>query len=170
MRWSGPWWPRLLGASNFFYLPRIVCRSRVHTVIARFRCESLLRPLTRPLLASATLLLLSLTGEGSAWANQTLSMARQIHDMIVLAQAILRGARERDECRGAHYKPEFELKIPEGKFPGDPEFEEYRRKWKENNDNWLKTTIAEHAPDGPKISYEDVDTTVVPPEQPRDYR
>lgn len=69
MRWSGPWWPRLLGASNFFYLPRIVCRSRVHTVIARFRCESLLRPLTRPLLASATLLLLSLTGEGSAWAG-----------------------------------------------------------------------------------------------------
>ena len=109
-------------------------------------------------------------GEGSAWANQTLSAARQIHDMIVLAQVIVRSARERDECRGAHYKPEFELKIPEGKFPGDPEFEAYREKWKANNDRWLKTTLAAHTPDGPEISFEQVDTSVLPAEQPRDYR
>ncbi len=108
--------------------------------------------------------------DSHGWANSTLTYARQVHDMIILGEVIAKSARMRDECRGSHWKPEFELKIPEGKFPGDPEFEEYRRKWKENNDNWLKTTIAEHAPDGPKISYEDVDTTVVPPEQPRDYR
>ena len=109
-------------------------------------------------------------GEGSAWANQTLPVARQISDMIVLAQAIVRSARERDECRGAHYKPEFELKIPEGKFPGDPEFEEYRAKWKENNETWMKTTMARYTPEGPEISFESVDQTVLPAEQPRDYR
>jgi len=109
-------------------------------------------------------------GEAGSWANQSLSNVRQIHEMLLLGEVIARSARERDECRGAHYKPEFELKIPEGKFPGDPEFEEYRAKWKRNNDEWLKTTIAEYTPDGPRISYEEVDMSVLPPEQPRDYR
>ena len=54
--------------------------------------------------------------------------------VIVLAQAVAKGALERNECRGAHFKPEFQLPIPEGKFPGDPEFEAYRARWKENND------------------------------------
>ena len=109
-------------------------------------------------------------GESGRWANQSLSNVRQIHEMLILGEVIARSARDRDECRGAHYKPEFELKIPEGKFPGDPEFEEYREKWKRNNDEWLKTTVATHTPDGPEISYEDVDISVLPPEQPRDYR
>ncbi len=109
-------------------------------------------------------------GETGSWANQSLSIVRQIHEMLVLGEVITRSARERDECRGAHYKPEFELKIPEGKFPGDPEFEEYREKWKRNNEQWLKTTVARHTPDGPEISYEEVDISVLPPEQPRDYR
>jgi len=109
-------------------------------------------------------------GESGSWSNQSLSNVRQIHEMLILGEVITRSARDRDECRGAHYKPEFELKIPEGKFPGDPEFEEYREKWKKNNDTWAKTTIAEHTPEGPKISYEEVDMSVLPPEQPRDYR
>ena len=109
-------------------------------------------------------------GETGGWANTSLSTVRQIHEMLILGEVIARSARERDECRGAHYKPEFELEIPEGKFPGDPEFEEYRAKWKANNDEWLRTTVAEHTPDGPKISYEEVDISVLPPEQPRDYR
>ena len=109
-------------------------------------------------------------GESGSWSNQSLSNVRQIHEMLILGEVIARSARERDECRGAHFKPEFELKIPEGKFPGDPEFEEYREKWKKNNETWLKTTVAEHTPDGPKISYESVDMSVLPPEQPRDYR
>ena len=90
--------------------------------------------------------------------------------MVILGEVIAKSARLREECRGSHWKPEFELKIPEGKFPGDPEFEEYRAKWKANNEQWLKTTIADYTPDGPEISYEDVDTTVLPVEQPRDYR
>ena len=109
-------------------------------------------------------------GEAGGWANQSLSNVRQIHEMLILGEVITRSARERDECRGAHYKPKFELPIPEGKFPGDPEFEEYREKWKKNNDEWLKTTVAEHTPEGPKISYEEVDISVLPPEKPRDYR
>ncbi|MCK4660404.1 MAG: succinate dehydrogenase (quinone) flavoprotein subunit, partial [Phycisphaerae bacterium] len=104
------------------------------------------------------------------WANQSLSWARQVQDMVVLAEAIAKGARMRDECRGSHYKAEFELKIPEGKFEGDPEFEEYKAKWKANNDKWLKHTIVTHTDDGPKIDYKPVDTSVLPPDKPRDYR
>lgn len=105
-----------------------------------------------------------------AWSNQSLAYTRQVQDMIRLGRVVAVSARARDECRGAHHKPEFALEIPEGKFPGDPEFEEYLRAWKANNDEWLKTTIAAHGEDGPRISYEVVDTSVLPPEQPRDYR
>jgi succinate dehydrogenase / fumarate reductase flavoprotein subunit len=90
--------------------------------------------------------------------------------MIVLGRVITAGARARDESRGSHYKPAFNLEIPQGKFPGDPEFEAYRKAWKENNDNWLKTTIAEHNSAGPRISYEAVDLSIIAPEEPRDYR
>jgi succinate dehydrogenase / fumarate reductase flavoprotein subunit len=112
---------------------------------------------------------ISLDDTGS-WSNQPLAHARQVQDMVVLAEVIAKGARMRDECRGSHWKPEFLLDIPEGKFPGDPEFEEYRARWKRNNDEWLKTTVAEHSPGGPTISYEPVDISVLPVEQPRDYR
>lgn len=109
-------------------------------------------------------------GETSTWANQTLAFTREVKDMIVLARAVAKAALERDECRGAHYKREFQLPIPEGKFPGDPEFEAYRARWKENNDRWLKTTVVEHREDGPQIHYQQVDTSLVPPTEPRDYR
>jgi succinate dehydrogenase / fumarate reductase flavoprotein subunit len=109
-------------------------------------------------------------GESSGWANQTLVYARQVQDMIRLAQVVTRSARQRDECRGAHFKPEFELQIPAGKFPGDPEFEAYREEWKRRNDRWLKTTLATHRPEGPMINFESVDISVLPPEEPRDYR
>ncbi len=105
-----------------------------------------------------------------SWSNMPLVFARQVHDMIILAEVVAKGARLRDECRGSHWKPEFEIPIPEGKFPGDPEFEQYREKWMENNDKWLKATVATHTEDGPEITYEDVDTSILPPEKPRDYR
>jgi succinate dehydrogenase / fumarate reductase flavoprotein subunit len=109
-------------------------------------------------------------GESSTWANQSLAFARQLRDMIELARVVTRGALARDECRGAHYKPAFQIQIPEGKFAGDPEFEAYRARWHANNAQWLKTTIAEHTPDGPRLSYQEVDLTVYPPTEPRDYR
>ena len=104
------------------------------------------------------------------WANASLPYARQVQDMIVLARVIAAGARLRDECRGSHHKPEFEMEIPEGKFPGDPEFDDYVVRWKENNDRWLKSTVARHTPEGPAIDFRPVDTSVLPPETPRDYR
>ncbi len=104
------------------------------------------------------------------WANQSLAWARQIQDMIVLAEVIAKGARLRDECRGSHYKAEFELKIPEGKFEGDPEYDEYKAKWKANNEKWMKTTVASHTDDGPEIEYQPFDVSILPPEKPRDYR
>jgi succinate dehydrogenase / fumarate reductase flavoprotein subunit len=106
----------------------------------------------------------------SGWANQSLSWARQVQDMMVLAEVIAKGARLRDECRGSHYKAEFELKIPAGKFPGDPEYEDYTARWKANNERWMKHTVATHTPDGPRFEYAAVDVSVLPPETPRDYR
>ena len=35
--------------------------------------------------------------------------ARALEDMFPLAKAILAAALRRDECRGAHYKPEFAM-------------------------------------------------------------
>jgi len=104
------------------------------------------------------------------WGNQSLSWARQVQDMIVLAEVIAKGARLRDECRGSHYKAEFELRIPEGKFEGDPEYDEYKARWKANNEKWMKLTVASHTEDGPEIEYQPFDASILPPEKPRDYR
>ncbi|MEN8177243.1 MAG: succinate dehydrogenase (quinone) flavoprotein subunit, partial [Pseudomonadota bacterium] len=109
-------------------------------------------------------------GDSNRWSNQALSYTRQVQDMIRLGDVITLSALARNECRGAHHKPAYDLAIPEGKFPGDPEFESYLKQWKANNEQWLKTTIAEQSKDGPVISYESVDTSIVPPEHPRDYR
>ncbi len=106
----------------------------------------------------------------AGWSNPVLPWARQVQDMIVLAEVMAKCARLRDECRGSHYKAEFELKPPEGKFPGDPEYEAYRQRWRANNERWLKHSIATHTPDGPQVEYLPVDTSVMAPETPRDYR
>jgi succinate dehydrogenase / fumarate reductase flavoprotein subunit len=108
--------------------------------------------------------------ERGAWANASLPYARQVYDMMVLAEVIAVSARRRDECRGSHHKPAFEIEIPEGKFPGDPEWDDYTARWKENNERWLRTTVARRTPEGPAIEYLPVDTSVLPPETPRDYR
>jgi succinate dehydrogenase / fumarate reductase flavoprotein subunit len=108
--------------------------------------------------------------EKTPWSNQTIVYARQVFDMVKLAQVIAFSARARDESRGAHYKPDFDLQPPDDSYPGDPGYETYRKQWQANNAQWLKTTIAEYHPDGPVISYERVDTSLVAPEHPRDYR
>jgi succinate dehydrogenase / fumarate reductase flavoprotein subunit len=108
--------------------------------------------------------------EASRWSNQGLAYARQLQEMIRLGQVIAASALARDECRGAHYKPDFELALPEQARPGDPAYEAYRQAWKQQNDNWLKTTLAAHSDQGPSISYQPVDLSVLAPEQPRDYR
>jgi succinate dehydrogenase / fumarate reductase flavoprotein subunit len=78
------------------------------------------------------------------WTNQNLSFARALRDMILSAEAILKGARLRDESRGAHFKPDF------------PERDDGR---------FLKSTIASYdaAKDEMVIGYESVDTSLTPP-------
>jgi succinate dehydrogenase / fumarate reductase flavoprotein subunit len=78
------------------------------------------------------------------WSNQNLSFARATRDMILLAEAILKGALLRNESRGAHYKPEF------------PE---------RDDANFLKATIATYDPatNSAEISYGPVDASLVAP-------
>jgi succinate dehydrogenase / fumarate reductase flavoprotein subunit len=78
------------------------------------------------------------------WTNQNLSFARATRDMIVLAEAILKGALQRNESRGAHFKPAY------------PE---------RDDANFLKATIARYdkTADAPQISYEAVDTSLIAP-------
>ena len=78
------------------------------------------------------------------WTNQNLSCTRALKDMIIMSEAILRGALQRDESRGAHYKPDFADR-------DDP--------------NFLKTTVAtyDNASGDVKIEYAPVDTSLVTP-------
>lgn len=107
-----------------------------------------------------------------AWTNQNVVFTKSLLDMFPLAKAILKGALARDECRGAHYKPAFEL----GGIDADVDLAEQRRqaeawcdRFEEKNRKWLKTTIATLDDEGePQLSYEDVDTSLVPP-RPRLY-
>lgn len=106
----------------------------------------------------------------SNWTNQNLSFARALGDMLILAKVIAKGALMRDECRGAHFKPDFAIPAPKG---GDAEtVQAEARRWVEafrkQTQEWLKTTIAEYAPNGPKLSYEPVDTSLIAP-RPRTY-
>jgi succinate dehydrogenase / fumarate reductase flavoprotein subunit len=81
------------------------------------------------------------------WANHEVSFVKQLWNMLELARVITLGALRRDESRGAHYKPEF------------PERDDER---------WLKTTKARWSSDGPELTYEPVDVSLIPP-RPRKY-
>jgi succinate dehydrogenase / fumarate reductase flavoprotein subunit len=84
----------------------------------------------------------------SEWVNQSVVFTRQLWEMFELARVMVRGAIARKESRGVHLRPDY------------PE---------RDDANWLKTTIAEWTPDGPRLSYEPVDVSLVPP-RPRQYR
>lgn len=105
-----------------------------------------------------------------AWTNQNVSFTRALGDMLLLAKVITRCAIERNECRGAHYKPEFALPAPKSEDPAElrREAEEWCRLYKAQNDEWLKTTLARYTPDGPELDYEPVDCNLIPP-RPRTY-
>jgi succinate dehydrogenase / fumarate reductase flavoprotein subunit len=62
--------------------------------------------------------------------------------MLELGRVITHGALARDESRGAHYKPDFPQR-DDAKF--------------------LKTTMARWTSDGPELSYEDVDVSLITP-------
>ena len=70
---------------------------------------------------------------------------RRLRDMFPIAKAILKGALARDECRGAHYKPEFEMAGLTSEDPGERrhQAERWCDAFEEKNRKWLKTTIAD---------------------------
>ena len=106
----------------------------------------------------------------SNWTNQNLSFARALGDMILLARVIAQGALLRDECRGAHYKPEFQIPAPDADEPAAlrRQAETWCKALAEKNEKWLKSTIARYTKNGPEFSYEAVDTSLIPP-RPRTY-
>lgn len=85
----------------------------------------------------------------SKWNNSGASFTRQLWNMLELARVITLGAYNRNESRGAHYKPEFPDR---------------------NDPDWLKTTKAKFNPakNGPDFEYEDVDISLIKPRK-RDY-
>jgi succinate dehydrogenase / fumarate reductase, flavoprotein subunit len=85
--------------------------------------------------------------DSNLWATQALPHARQLKNMLELARVMTLGALNRDESRGAHYKPDFPNR---------------------DDDNFLKTTIAEYVEDAPLITYEAVDVGLIVPRK-RDY-
>jgi succinate dehydrogenase / fumarate reductase flavoprotein subunit len=85
--------------------------------------------------------------DSNMWATHALPHARQLYNMLQLARVITLGALNRNESRGAHYKPDF------------PE---------RDDENFLKTTIAEFSGEGPVFSWEPVDISLIPPRK-RDY-
>ena len=106
----------------------------------------------------------------SHWTNQNLSYVRAIGDMILLAKVIAKGALQRDECRGAHYKPAFQIPAPTAQEPAAlrQQAEEWCAAYHRQNQQWLKTTMARHTPAGPELWYEPVSTELIPP-RPRTY-
>ncbi len=81
------------------------------------------------------------------WNNSGAAYTRQLWNMLELAEAMTVSALMRNESRGAHYKPEFPDR---------------------NDEQFLKTTKAAWTAEGPQISYEDVDVSLIKP-RTRDY-
>jgi succinate dehydrogenase / fumarate reductase flavoprotein subunit len=112
----------------------------------------------------------SLSDSGT-WTNQNVVFTKSLLDMFPLAKAILKGARLRDECRGAHFKPEFALPGVDAADPAERRrlAVEWCDRFEAETKRWLKSTIATCQPDGePELTYEEVDTSLVPP-RPRLY-
>ena len=113
----------------------------------------------------------SLSDTGS-WTNQNVIFAKSVQDMFPLAKTILKGALLRDECRGAHFKPDFQKPALTAKGPAErrKQAEKWCDEFEKNNEKYLKTTVAtwNHESSSPDIEYEKVDTSLIPP-RPRLY-
>jgi succinate dehydrogenase / fumarate reductase flavoprotein subunit len=105
------------------------------------------------------------------WTNQNVVFTKALGDMFPVAKLILKGALLRDECRGAHFKPVFSMPGISATDPAGKrrEAEAWCDRFEANTRKWLKSTIARCGADGsPEISYQDVDTSLIPP-RPRLY-
>ncbi len=87
--------------------------------------------------------------DASGWTNQAVPFTRAIQHMIEMSKAIVGGAIERNESRGAHFK----MDTPD-----------------RDDSAWLKTTKATWAANGPTFDFsEAVDVSYIAP-RPRKYR
>jgi succinate dehydrogenase / fumarate reductase flavoprotein subunit len=111
----------------------------------------------------------SLSDTGT-WTNQNVVFTKALLDMFPLALTILKGALQRDECRGAHFKPDFAFGSLTATEPAERrrQAEAWCDRFEANNAKWLKSTIAQWTGDDVEITYEDVDTSLIPP-RPRLY-
>ncbi len=112
----------------------------------------------------------SLSDSGN-WTNQNAIFTKAVIDMFPLARTIVKGALQRDECRGAHYKPDFSMPSLKSTDPTGRrrEAEEWCDRFAANTKKWLKSTVASLQDDGePDLKYEDVDTSLLAP-RPRLY-
>lgn len=80
-----------------------------------------------------------------SWANSSIISIRKLKSCLILAQTIISGALNRDESRGAHYKPEFPNR---------------------DDANWLKKTLARYDNESGEVvlSYQPVDLSLISPE------
>ncbi len=81
------------------------------------------------------------------WNNAGVAFTRQLWNMLELSEAMTLGGLLRNESRGAHYKPDFPDR---------------------DDDHFMKSTIAKWTKEGPQISYEDIDVSLIKPRK-RDY-
>jgi len=105
------------------------------------------------------------------WTNQNVVFTKALGDMFPIAKLILKGALLRDECRGAHFKPAFSMPGLKATDPEEKrrEAEQWCDAFEANTRKWLKSTIASCGAHGdPEISYQDIDTSLIPP-RPRLY-
>ncbi|WDQ17427.1 succinate dehydrogenase flavoprotein subunit [Rhodopirellula sp. P2] len=113
----------------------------------------------------------SLADTGS-WTNQNVIFAKSLQDMFPLAKALLKGALQRDECRGAHYKPDFKKPSLTSDDPVERrrQAEAWCDAFEANNEKYLKSTVAtwNASTNQADLAYEDVDTSLIPP-RPRLY-
>jgi succinate dehydrogenase / fumarate reductase flavoprotein subunit len=104
------------------------------------------------------------------WSNQNVIFTKALQDMIPIAQCILKGALMRDESRGAHYKPDFSMPSLTSTEPAERrrEAEKWCDAFDENTNKFLKSSICTWNGTEPDLTYEDVDTRLLPP-RPRLY-
>jgi succinate dehydrogenase / fumarate reductase flavoprotein subunit len=111
----------------------------------------------------------SLSDTGS-WTNQNVVFTKAVQDMFPIAFAVLQGALQRDECRGAHFKAAFAPPSLTATEPNERrrQAEEWCDRFEANNQRFLKSSVATWDGDKIKVDYEDVDTSIIPP-RPRLY-
>ena len=105
-----------------------------------------------------------------SWTNQNVIFTKAVQDMFPVAKCILKGALQRDESRGAHFKPAFSMPSLTATDPVEKraEAEGWCDAFEANNKKFLKSTVCTWNGTEPDITYEEIDTRLLAP-RPRLY-